>query len=1292
MAQHTTVSAQVKDANNSLYRNCTGSANFIGQNTVPGAGPYLLGGGVFQTVVPIACDGSANFQISLADNNQITPTPSQWSFAICSAIGAYPGPPICFTALITITGATQSITTNLQSVAALLPTSGSAITLETNGVINGSQALLNLIQGTNITITDNGVGGITINSSGGGGGGGSPGAPTNSLQYNNGVAFAGTADANGNSVTSFDSSTGRINPCNIDNVRYASCFNWGPQTPGGSLTGGTPATVTLTPGPRGIDTTNSATFPFYVYVASVGTPEAVLVTGGTCTFAGSASCTIQFTPANSHGPGFTVQSATAGHAEAALDSSGTNQGPMHINTRPAATTGGNNVNNSIFYAPWFVRCSYCVLDGNGGSWALNNTRAVIVIPSVNSAHVTIQNVRFMPMITPTHVSITNTACAANVATITSTLNPPVGSMVDVQLTNNPAYWGPHIVTTTSPTQWTFTKTGCSIGSETTAGANDYQLAMIEDNGSGTEIHNVGMSYGASPYDKYWNNGIVILNDQAGMKVDHLTVEGHGSCQLAPLGYCGSVIYSPGDFVVNPAVVVVKDSNISPSCSLNGVTAFNGNTVSISDTINQGFAMWAYNGGTQRGGFGGSITYNQYEEVGACTNPLYTPNQLAGVITSGNTFTWLGGEGPQKIMPTFATGGATTYYYYLVVNDSVQGPTAPLYIGSATPSGSTVAVKWPRAQDTNVTTYDILRTTDASNAPTTSACSGGSTSACGSVTLAQAQCNGTLQCSFTDDVTVNTSSYTVSLPEFSGSGIGGATYSPNFFFFPGGFILQGGAVLNYQGGNVGGNAIGSTGTVMATNGVGPIITDSQFFTVPRSYIRIAAMRSNTAGSTMLKLFDPSRSGGTVANSVGRIAIINPAQGTTGHSYGNGSYLLTLASPNSDQLVAAGNPRDITASANDTGIGLDVGGSNANLFSTGYASPVAHDFYVASLLDGTSWKLRIASLKSTWNTPTQFNQPINSLVGCSGCGPFNQTTAPTLDTLNRSPGAIGANWTTLLGSWSITAPGTAFTGRNYAYFDTITNEGGINRAYTFYSAVSFTSDQWAQAEMTSANTVTGLCVRMQNSTPFTSYCYEVGSGIRTLAKWNAGTGVALVALGGTIAADTVIKITAFGSVITVYENGTQVAQATDTTITGGAPGLYGQNFVTTATGVSNFYADSAGWTATEGLTITSLAPKTLTDGATITWNLLGFSLQNSTVTLGGNRTLNITNPATGGNYVLRIVQDGTGGRTLALGTGCTWKVVNGGAGAITLTAAANSIDILTFYYDGTNCYANLGTNYN
>src|ERR1700755_2130981 len=101
-----------------------------------------------------------------------------------------------------------------------------------------------------------------------------------------------------------------------------------------------------------------------------------------------------------------------------------------------------------------------------------------------------------------------------------------------------------------------------------------------------------------------------------------------------------------------------------------------------------------------------------------------------------------------------------------------------------------------------------------------------------------------------------------------------------------------------------------------------------------------------------------------------------------------------------------------------------------------------------------------------------------------------------------------------------------------------------------------------------------------------------------------------------------------------------------------------------------------------------PQALTDGATVTWNLN--SGQYATVTLGGNRTLSITNTATGKSGGLIVTQDGTGNRTLALPGGS--KVADGAAGAGTATTPAAASDILCALYVGSTGYFNLATNYN
>lgn len=98
-------------------------------------------------------------------------------------------------------------------------------------------------------------------------------------------------------------------------------------------------------------------------------------------------------------------------------------------------------------------------------------------------------------------------------------------------------------------------------------------------------------------------------------------------------------------------------------------------------------------------------------------------------------------------------------------------------------------------------------------------------------------------------------------------------------------------------------------------------------------------------------------------------------------------------------------------------------------------------------------------------------------------------------------------------------------------------------------------------------------------------------------------------------------------------------------------------------------------------------TLTDATTVFWDYsLGY---NAVVTLNDNRTLGITNAVNGDYGTLKVIQDGTGGRTLALSG--TNLVVNGGAGAITLTSNPNAVDILSFVYDGTSFLWNVGYNY-
>ena len=108
----------------------------------------------------------------------------------------------------------------------------------------------------------------------------------------------------------------------------------------------------------------------------------------------------------------------------------------------------------------------------------------------------------------------------------------------------------------------------------------------------------------------------------------------------------------------------------------------------------------------------------------------------------------------------------------------------------------------------------------------------------------------------------------------------------------------------------------------------------------------------------------------------------------------------------------------------------------------------------------------------------------------------------------------------------------------------------------------------------------------------------------------------------------------------------------------------------------------------------APKTLTySGSTINWNpAQGL---NAAITLTQNSSLSFTGAPPVGSYgTVVLTQDATGTRTITLPTitGVTNKVLGStSTSTVALSTAANAKDILNFYYDGTNCYWNIGQGY-
>lgn len=162
----TLVTGTVVDPNGLAYANGTITATLVisgspvfggaaqGVPTPPANTPYT------PPTQPVGLDKTGSFTMQLADNNALLPSGSQWNFQVCSAVGTIQPAggkgPVCFTLAspITITGTTQSISTNLNAVAPALSNiagggGGGTVSPGTAGQIASYLANGSTISGTN---------------------------------------------------------------------------------------------------------------------------------------------------------------------------------------------------------------------------------------------------------------------------------------------------------------------------------------------------------------------------------------------------------------------------------------------------------------------------------------------------------------------------------------------------------------------------------------------------------------------------------------------------------------------------------------------------------------------------------------------------------------------------------------------------------------------------------------------------------------------------------------------------------------------------------------------------------------------------------------------------------------------------------------------------------------------------------------------------------------------------------------------------------------------------------------
>jgi len=509
--------------------------------------------------------------------------------------------------------------------------------------------------------------------------------------------------------------------------------------------------------------------------------------------------------------------------------------------------------------------------------------------------------------------------------------------------------------------------------------------MIEVNGQATRLVDVESKFSAT--GQTFGTLVQVDGDQS-FTLDGLNFSIGLGTVACTTSFCGAVVSAPGPFGTNPAVGHIKNVNISPQCSANGVDWESGNTLEISDSVIQGYAQYGVRGGLTGGGYGNLKLVNVYEEAG-CTNVLGNIG-TAGLIVNGGPVFWAGGEGPAGAMPIFANTGSTQWQYYVVARHATYGPSNLLYAGAASTNGSgNVTVTTPDVP--GAASFDLLKVGPPAAAMLVQAPYGTGNYAVATNVARSGACSGGV-CTFTD-TQATPGAYTVAAP----------TYFPKLLFWPGSVVL--GAIAD-------GNSVLSASTltleVDSFSGGGLTATAVLGTHAPAIYaskcpalggfspIWLSCLGANFPPETVYQqqatvvATKPGADGGltAVANLKGRLNF-----STSGSAPG---HIITLVDTNFQKTVATAYHRP-SNDVNDSFIGIDQGGATAAGLSIGSALSISQ--YVGNVGDGTHFLERLTASGKTFNTPVTVNGVV-TLNAAQGTAPLAVTSTTMVPNLNAN----------------------------------------------------------------------------------------------------------------------------------------------------------------------------------------------------------------------------------------------------------------------------------------------------
>lgn len=781
-------------------------------------------------------------------------------------------------------------------------------------------------------------------------------------------------------------------------ITYATtALNW-TQTISSSLTGGSQATVTLTPCPVGIDTTSGA--GYQVFLSGGGNSEAVpvLSAAGGCV-SGVPSGTITFTPFYSYASGYTVGSASSGiqetvNAGCGIDPTGWKNN--HCNVTIPASGPNSSVNTYNVLGTIYLHSNQSVLNGYGTSLNCLGRGACLQVGNlVNSNYFADNTVSGLSFRTPVNLSgnpsfagvaITQTQRTGQIVTI-ATASPHgfrIGDMVTILFTDSSNYWGDATITAVpNSTTFQYTHPGPDIAQQATPGVVALAYVAVLDNGMNT--HFIDISYDNVGEAGHFNNFFDMWDDE-NVTIDHFNNQAISLNNNA--NWTGSFVFSAGNQSVQIApVITLRDSTITANFS-NGVTAYNSNGVYLENTVLQATGPWQVYSSNSTGNYQGAYLKNIYAESSPAVNPLTPPRSpfpglgiaglIAGASSGAASFEIAGNGGTQG---GFASGGTgtTAYSYFIVANDITAGTqTSPLQILNWLSTGSdSIPVRWPRvANGSDVITYDVIRiTTPAAIGavyPYSGGCPGGSGGTCGYVVKALTQlaaCSGSLICTYTDSGSSATSAYTIKQ----------ATYNGTLSFWPGSIVAVNKSVTvdveeaNIVGVGLNGNAIQVANQCSYWGAASP----GGYTTCLAS---MTASNNSVPNQTATLLTDGTETAGGMIMSKGRLNF-----SSTPWALMAAHHIITLidSQPALTQSTWGYRP---AASANDTWIGTDVSG-NVGLSSSqlAFGSPVSITNYIGQTGDGVhaNWLERLNASVKEFNVPVKFDQSVTLAGLTNGC---------------------------------------------------------------------------------------------------------------------------------------------------------------------------------------------------------------------------------------------------------------------------------------------------------------------